>query len=80
MSTVLWGGRRGDVHYNSRGYWRRNIPIDPAVSRVAVECSHYFDVGVAVESRHEFSLETGSPVVHVIAGIEGGTLGVRTTA
>lgn len=40
MRTVLWGRRRGDVQYNSRAYWRRNIPI----GAMTVTCDvRYFD-------------------------------------
>lgn len=49
MSTVLWGGRRGDVQYGSRDYWRKTIPIDPAVQVIAMHSSAYFDVGDLID-------------------------------
>ena len=43
MSTVLWGGRRGDVYYGSRDYWRRNCHIGHM--RMTLQTAAYFDVG-----------------------------------
>jgi hypothetical protein len=66
MSTVLWGKRKGDVQYNSRDYWRRNIPIGAAT--VTVADRGLFDVGDIVGL-----LSTGYAVV----GIEGYVLGLQ---
>jgi hypothetical protein len=68
-AAVLWGDRRGDVHYNSRDFWRRNIPIDPNVARVMVAGIAYFDVGDVVE--------VGSSDLFAVAGLEGDALGLR---
>lgn len=66
MSTVLWGARRGDVQYNSRAYWRRNIPIGAA--HMAVASAVYFDVGD--------SIAMGDDKMRVV-GLERDVLGVE---
>lgn len=48
MSTVLWGGRRGDTQYGSRDYWTTHIPIDPAVAHLRVDSTVNFAVGYQV--------------------------------
>lgn len=74
MSTVLWGARKGDIYYNSRAFWRRNIPIDPAVVHVVVGSTAFFEPWACVEIIH--SLERiDPPIVYRIAGIEANTLG-----
>lgn len=39
---VLWGARRGDVHYASRAYWRNHLQI--GAMQMLVD-GLYFDVG-----------------------------------
>lgn len=69
MRTVLWGRRRGELQYNSRDYWRRNIPIGAVVMRVG--SVHYFDVGDMVACDGQLAWVVGMAPRH---------LGVRIAA
>jgi hypothetical protein len=62
---VLWGKRRGDVQYNSREFWRRNIPI--GAERLPVARALHFDVGAIIAVGNE-SLR--------VVGIEDDVLGI----
>lgn len=69
MNTVLWGGRKGDLHYPSREFWRRNIPIDPKVAHLTLASVAYMDVGMVIDI-------TTDGRSRQIVGIEGLVLGV----
>jgi hypothetical protein len=46
VSLVLWGGRRGDVQYASREFWRRNLRV--GVPTIEVDTAAWVDVGVVL--------------------------------
>lgn len=68
MSTVLWGGRRGDVQYGGREWRRRNIPVGDG--RITVVSARYFDVGMLLAIGANGSMA-------VVTGLEHDTLGVK---
>jgi hypothetical protein len=71
VSTVLWGGRRGDVQFGSLDDWRRNVPI--GCPTIVVDSPRYFDVGNLLEGRSRPDRD----VVMRVVGIRGDELGVR---